>query len=165
MNQAKPTKTSKVYLSAGKKIAFIQAGWHKDIVEQSYFAFCKYLFDHGVGADQISLFDVPGSLEIPLQAKLLAKTGDYSLIAAAGFIIDGGIYRHDFVATTVLDAMMGVQLETETPILSIVLTPHHFSSSTEHHDFFFKHFKHKGEEAARACLQTLENIAKVRFDS
>lgn len=163
MNQGKPIKTSNTYLPLDKKIAFIQAGWHKDIVEQSYFAFCDYLSDSGIGENQISLFDVPGSLEIPLQAKLLAKTGDYSLIAAAGFIIDGGIYRHEFVATTVLDAMMKVQLDAEIPILSIVLTPHHFSEAAEHHDFFFNHFKHKGEEAARACLQTLENIAKVNI--
>ena len=148
-------------LPPGKKIAFIQAGWHRDIVEQSRFSFTEHLAQHGICEQQISVFDVPGSLEIPLQCKMLANTGDYAMIVAAGFIIDGGIYRHDFVASTVLDAMMRVQLDSEVPILSIVLTPHHFSEAQAHHDFFFAHFKHKGQEAAGACLQTLQNLATL----
>jgi len=156
-------QTSHAYLPTGKNIAFIQAGWHQEIVEQSYFSFKGQLAEHGVNESRISLFDVPGSLEIPLLAKLLAKSGDYAIIVAAGFIVDGGIYRHDFVASTVLDAMMNVQLESEVPVLSIVLTPHNFSGSDEHHDFFFNHFKQKGEEAGRACLQTLENIVKLKL--
>ncbi|NND00108.1 MAG: 6,7-dimethyl-8-ribityllumazine synthase [Gammaproteobacteria bacterium] len=149
-------------LPDGKKIAYVQAGWHREIVEQSQFAFTDHLLDQGVSRDQIAVFDVPGSLEIPLQCKLLANSGDFALIVAAGLIVDGGIYRHDFVASTVLDSMMSVQLETTVPILSVVLTPHHYSGDQAHHDFFFEHFKYKGEEAGRACLQTLENIYRMK---
>jgi len=92
-------------------------------VEQSLFAFKDSLAEQGIAQDQVDLYEVPGSLEIPLQCKLLANSGKYSIIVAAGLIVDGGIYRHDFVAATVLDAMMQVQLASETPILSVVLTP------------------------------------------
>ena len=149
-------------LPAGKGIAYIQAGWHQDIVEQSLFAFQSALEQAGISEQQLSIFKVAGSLEIPLQAKLLAKSGDYAIIVAAGLIVDGGIYRHDFVAATVLDAMMNIQLETEVPILSIVLTPHLFSESVAHHDFFFEHFKKKGLEAGQACVQTLNNILQLK---
>ncbi len=152
MNLEKPL------LSSELQIAYIEAGWHHDIVEQSRYSFIKHLEIQGIGSDQIDLIQVAGSLEIPLQCKLLAKTGHYRLIVAAGLIVDGGIYRHEFVASTVIDAMMQVQLETEVPILSVVLTPQHFSSDQLHQDFFQEHFKVKGEEAARACLQTLQNL-------
>ena len=56
---------------------------------------------------------------------------------------------------------MAVQLETEVPILSVVLTPHHFHEHGEHEQFFFDHFKVKGAEAARACAQTLKNLSRV----
>jgi len=144
-------------LAPDGRIAFVQAGWHQDIVEQCRLTFIQHLAGYNIGPQQISIVDVPGSLEIPLQCKMLARTGDFQLIVAAGLIVDGGIYRHDFVASTVLDAMMQVQLETEVPILSVVLTPHHFSAEQVHHDFFFEHFKLKGEEAGRACIQVLEN--------
>ena len=145
-------------LSDTKKIAFIQAGWHQNIVSQAYSSFKQECFESGVTDAQIDLFNVPGSLEIPLQAKLLAKSQNYAIIVAAGLIVDGGIYRHDFVATSVIDAMMQIQLETEVPILSVVLTPHHFQETPAHETFFTEHFKQKGGEAARACIQTLKNL-------
>ncbi len=143
-------------------IAYIQAGWHRDIVGKAYHAFCARCQDAGIDASQISLFDVPGSLEIPLQAKLLAESGRYAAIVCAGLIVDGGIYRHDFVASTVLDGMMQVQLEARIPVLSVVLTPHQFQETEAHESFFREHFKIKGAEAAEACLQTIDNVAMLR---
>lgn len=141
-----------------EKIAYIQASWHKDIVRQSYCGFIAELGNQGIDVDnQIDKFDVPGSLEIPLQALRLAKTGKYSIVVCAGLIVDGGIYKHEFVAQSVLDGMMRVQLDTEVPVLSIVLTPHQFQETDEHQRFFSNHFFGKGSEAARACVETLKN--------
>jgi 6,7-dimethyl-8-ribityllumazine synthase len=145
-----------------KRIAFVQACWHRDVVDEGRDAFLAELARHGIARDRIDVYEVPGSLEIPLQAKLLAKTGAYSTIVAAGFVVNGGIYRHEFVAQTVIDALMRVQLETEVPIISLVLTPQNFH---EHDDaqqrFFHEHFKIKGAEAAGACVKTLENVQRV----
>ena len=85
----------------------------------------------------------------------------YSAVAAAAFVVDGGIYRHEFVAQTVIAALMQVQLATETPIFSVVLTPHHFHEHQVHQDFFGAHFRIKGQEAAEACVGTLESLAKL----
>jgi len=142
------------------RIAYIEAGWHNDIVSQARVAFAEKVSQHGI--NQIDLCSVPGSLEIPLQAKLLAKTGQYDVIVACGLIVDGGIYRHDFVARTVLDAMMQVSLDSEIPVLSVVLTPHHFHEHEEHHTYFKNHFLKKGEEAANACIQTLQNMQELK---
>jgi 6,7-dimethyl-8-ribityllumazine synthase len=148
-------------LAEGKNIAFIQAGWHKRIVNQAFEAFVEECSQSGLPKPQIELFEVPGSLEIPLQAKLLANSGNYAIIVAAGLIVDGGIYRHDFVASSVLDAMMQIQLDSEVPILSVVLTPHNFQESGAHESFFLEHFKLKGREAAQACVQTLRNLERL----
>ena len=147
--------------AAGKRIAFVQACWHREIVDQGRDAFLAEMKRHGVSSDDIDLYEVPGSLEIPLQAKLLAKTGKYSSIVAAGFVVNGGIYRHEFVAQTVLDALMRIQLDTDVPIISLVLTPQNFHEHEAHQDFFHEHFKVKGAEAAQACVKTLENLSKV----
>lgn len=143
------------------RIAFIQAGWHADIVEQARLSFIEELGSSSISAERVDIFDVPGALEIPLQAKMLAMTGQYSVIVGCGFVIDGGIYRHDFVASSVIDGLMRVMLDTNVPVLSVVLTPHHFHEQKEHHEFFFKHFKKKGQEAAKACVQTLQNMDRV----
>ncbi len=158
MNQTINQLTSN---TADGRIAFIQAGWHADIVEQARLSFVNELGTNGISKDRVEIFDVPGALEIPLQAKLLAMTGRYSVIAGCGFVIDGGIYRHDFVASSVIDGLMRVMLDTNIPVLSVVLTPHHFHENKQHHDFFFDHFSLKGKEAAGACLQVLENLRQV----
>lgn len=150
-----------VQLPAGKRIAFVQACWHKDIVDQCRDAFIETMSEFGVSRDQIDVIEVPGSLEIPLQSKLLAKTGRYASIVTSGLVVDGGIYRHDFVASTVLDAIMQVQLETEVPVLSAILTPHHFQETEAHETFFYNHFKIKGREAAHACAQMIANLTKL----
>jgi 6,7-dimethyl-8-ribityllumazine synthase len=146
------------HASITERIAFVQACWHKDIVDQGRDAFVAEIERQGMVREQIDFFEVPGSLEIPLQAKLLAKTGRYTVIVGAGLIVNGGIYRHEFVAATVIDAMMRVQLDTEVPIISLVLTPQNFHEHEAHQQFFHEHFKVKGAEAAVACVKTLENL-------
>ena len=149
--------------SSSVRVAFIEASWHHDIVIQARQAFIAQLAsEHGFSADQVEIFQVAGAYEIPLQAKLLAKTGRYSAIVGAGFVIDGGIYQHEFVAQAVIEGMMQAQLETEIPILSVVLTPHHFHEHSTHHDFFHGHFLSKGKEAAEALVMTLENHKKIQ---
>ena len=136
-------------------IAFVQARWHADIVDQCRLAFIEDMTRRCGAAARIDVFDVPGAFEIPLQARSLARSGRYDAIVGCAFVVDGGIYRHDFVAETVVAALMQAQLEADLPILSAVLTPHHFHESAEHRQFFLEHFKIKGREAAKACFAVL----------
>ncbi len=143
------------------RIAFIHALWHDEIVRQSYEGFMEEIVRLGFPAEAIERFETPGAFEIPLHAQTLARTGRYAAIVGAAFVVDGGIYRHEFVAETVVRALMQVQLATETPIFSVVLTPHHFHEHDIHQRFFHDHFRVKGAEAARACKGTLESFARL----
>lgn len=144
------------------RVAFIQACWHKEIVDQCRLSFVAEMAKHGYPASAIDIYEVPGSFEIPLQAKLLAKSGHYAAIVGSGLVVDGGIYRHEFVAQAVINGLMQVQLETEVPVLSAVLTPQHFHEHAEHRDFFHAHFVVKGQEAARACARTIDNLRAAK---
>lgn len=148
--------------AAAARIAFVQSCWHKDIVDRCRDAFVAQMAKAGWARGDIDLFEVPGAFEIPLLAKLLAKSGRYGAIVAAGFVVDGGIYRHEFVADAVIGALMRVQLETEVPVISAVLTPQHFHEHEDHRRFFREHFLVKGAEAAAACVGALGNIARLK---
>lgn len=136
------------------RVAFIKAQWHSDIVNQSLKGFEEAVRRSAPQAN-IDVFDVPGAFEIPLKAQKLAQTEKYDAIIGAAFVVDGGIYRHEFVAQAVLHGLMEVQLKTDTPVLSVVLTPHHYRDTAEHRQFFYDHFKVKGKEAAHACVALL----------
>ncbi|WP_039018440.1 6,7-dimethyl-8-ribityllumazine synthase [Halocynthiibacter namhaensis] len=135
------------------RYAFIKANWHADIVDQALKGFCEL-----IPADQVDVFDVPGAFEMPLVAKDLAETGRYGAIACAALVVDGGIYRHDFVAQAVVDGLMRAGMDTGVPVLSVSLTPHHFQETEHHMAIYREHFVQKGREAASAALM----IGKTR---
>lgn len=155
------TMVQQTTLSSGARIAFIQSSWHTDIVNQGREAFVDEMRKLGIATDTIDLFKVPGAFEIPLHAQKLARTGRYAAIVACGFVVNGGIYRHDFVADAVIQGLMNVQLDSGVPVFSVVLTPLHFHEHDEHQQFFATHFITKGQEAARACVQTLESLLAI----
>ena len=146
---------------ADNRIAFVQAEWHGAMVDRCRDSFLEEIVRLGFDADRVDLFRVPGAFEIPLHAKRLAGTGRYSAIVVAGLVVDGGIYRHEFVAEAVIHGLMRVQLDADVPVLSAVLTPHHFSNLDEHTTFFASHLAVKGVEAAQACARTLRSLATV----
>ncbi|WP_353150354.1 6,7-dimethyl-8-ribityllumazine synthase [Pollutimonas bauzanensis] len=154
---SEPSTTS----NTGRRIAFIQAGWHRDIVEQCRQAFSVEIVKYGYTESSIDIFEVAGVFEIPLHAKRLANSGKYAAIVAAGLVVDGGIYRHEFVSEAVISGLMQVQLATDVPVISAVLTPHHFHGE-EHHSFFLSHFKVKGIEAAQACASTIDALHRIK---
>jgi 6,7-dimethyl-8-ribityllumazine synthase len=132
-------------------IAFIKARWHAGIVDQALVGFVEEMKAAGQDAHVVT-YDVPGAFEMPLLAKKLAATGKFDAIVAAALVVDGGIYRHEFVAAAVINGLMEAQMVTGVPVFSVSLTPHHFQPTNEHVNFFAQHFLLKGAEAAQAVL-------------
>jgi len=142
----------------GRRLAVVAARWHADIVDNAVTSLQESLAGTGV---EVVVFEVPGAFEIPLHARRLARSGQYDAIAGCALVIDGGIYRHEFVAGSVVNALMQIQLETDVPVFSAVLTPHHFHEHEEHQAYFARHFRVKGAELARAVTQTLASLDRI----
>lgn len=136
---------------APTRFAFIKASWHAAIVDRALDGFLEL-----IPAASVDVFDVPGAFEMPLLARDLAVTGRFAAVAAAAFVVDGGIYRHEFVAQAVVDGLMRAGMDTGVPVLSISLTPHQFQETDHHSRIFEDHFVQKGREAARAALMILK---------
>lgn len=139
----------------GDRIAFVQSSWHEEIVDVAQASFMTEIEQLGIDPARVDRFRVTGAFEIPLHAQKLAASGRYAAIVAAGLVVDGGIYRHEFVAEAVIGGLMRVQLDSGVPVISAVLTPHHFHEHEAHASFFADHFEVKGQEAARACADTM----------
>lgn len=137
------------------RIAFIKARWHADIVDRAYDGFTAAAVKLLPGA-AVEAFDVPGAFEMPLLAKKLGETGRFDAVVAAAFVVDGGIYRHDFVAAAVVDGLMAAQMTTGVPVFSVSLTPHNYQPVEALTAFYRDHFIKKGEEAANAVRQVLD---------
>ena len=167
MKQSRISSTKKalqptLQLMPKAHIAAISAAWHSDIVVRARDAFLAEATRLGQSAKSIDLYEVPGAFEIPLHAQTLARSVKYDAVVAFALVVDGGIYRHEFVAHAVIDGLMRVQLDTGVPVISAVLTPKNFHEHSDHLKFFSDHFVKKGAEAARACLATIAALRKIR---
>ena len=140
------------------RFAFVEASWHADIVQRSRDAFFAEMARGGFGPEAIDVFDVAGAFEIPLHVQRLAQSGRYAAVVGSALVVDGGVYRHDFVASTVVQALMDVQLQTGVPVICAVQAPHHFHEHVEHRKFLQQHFGAKGTEAAQAVLLTVAGL-------
>ena len=131
-------------------VAVIQACWHKDLVNRCRDA-CLTALTAG-GVTDVAVIDVPGSFEIPLQAKRCADQGRYDAIIAMGLVVDGGIYAHEFVGQAVTDGLMRVQLASGIPVLSAVLTLRTFHESDAHQTFSTRTWRSRARKWRRpAC--------------
>jgi len=138
-----------------QRVAFVQSAWHRDVIDECRIALLSEMEARHIS--HIDVFEGPGSFEIPLHVQILAKTRRYTAIVAAGLVIDD-----EYVAETVIRALMDVQLRTEVPVFSAVVTPQQFHETAAHVDFFRKHFATKGVEVAEACANTLLSLERLR---
>ena len=143
------------------RFAFIHAQWHADIVGRARDAFLAEMARHRIPPEAVDVFEVPGAFELPLHAHKLAASGRFDAIVACALVVDGGIYRHEFVADAVVSGLMRAQLDCQVPVISAVLTPKDFHDHGEHRRFFAEHFVVKGTEAAAACLNTVEGLRRI----
>ena len=152
------------------RVAVIASAWHRDIVASATEAIQAEFDRSRIPKAGLRHFEVPGAFEIPLLAQRLARSGGggrggggggFDAIIACGLIVNGGIYRHEFVAAAVIDGLMRVQLDTDVPIFSCVLTPREFHEHDAHRQFFLEHLRTKGTEVARCCLDTLARHGEV----
>ncbi len=161
MNQTFPPDVASATPAITARIAVVSATWHRDIVNQSIQAIVAEVGRSCSTSSRVEQFEVPGAFEIPLHAKRLAATGRYDAIIACGLVVNGGIYRHEFVAAAVIDGLMRVQLDSDVPVFSAVLTPRDFHEHDEHQRFFSEHFIKKGTEVAQACVRTLASLREL----
>ena len=139
-----------------QRVAFVQSAWHRDVVAECREAFLAEIEARHIARGSIDVFEVPGSFEIPLHVQLLAKTRRYTAIVAAGLVIDD-----EYIAETVIRALMDVQLRTEIPVFSAVVTPQQFRETADA-DFLRQHFAAKGTAVAEACTNTLLSLERLR---
>jgi 6,7-dimethyl-8-ribityllumazine synthase len=103
------------------KIAVLSASWNEKIVQSGEDSFVKAVKASHTDA-QINIFKVPGSLEIPLAGKQALENG-HDIAVGIGFVVNGGIYRHEFVGHTVVQSILDVQLQVNILIFTRICMP------------------------------------------
>jgi len=140
------------------RYAIVRSVFNADVTEKLLAGAVARLKEHGVDADNIIAIDVPGAVEIPLVAQLLAKTRHYSAIICLGAVIRGETSHYDYVCQQVSSGCQKVMLEYELPVIFGVLTTENDEQALER--VGGKH-GHKGIEAADAAVAMVKVVGQL----
>ena len=136
----------------GATFAIAAARFNEYIVDSLVNGAVDALVRHGVAASDITLVKVPGCYELPLAAKRLAKSGNYSGVVALGTVIRGATPHFDYVAGQCAAGLNQVALETEVPVGFGVLTTETIEQAIE------RAGTKAGNKGADAALTVLEMV-------
>ena len=106
----------------GLRVAVVVARFNEVITRQLLTGALETLTRHGVRDEDIFVAWVPGSFELPVVAKTLAKTGKYDSIICLGAVIRGETGHYEMVAGQASRGTGAVAMETGIPTIFGVLT-------------------------------------------
>jgi 6,7-dimethyl-8-ribityllumazine synthase len=140
----------------GLKFGIVVGRFNSFITERLLEGAIDCILRHGGSKENIEIVKVPGSFEIPLTAKKLAKSGKYDAVICLGAVIRGSTPHFDYVANEVTKGIAQVSLETEVPISYGILTTDTIEQAIERAG---TKMGNKGFDAAMVAIE-MANVLK-----
>ena len=140
------------------RIAIVSSSFRKEVVDNLEKHCIQTLKSKGVKITQIEIFRVPGSLEIPLVVKKLAKKGIYDAIITFGAILKGKTYHFEQIADQCIRGCMDVSWQYEVPVIFEVLAVYDIKDAIERAT---RKEENKGVEAALTALEMIKVLSKI----
>lgn len=101
------------------RVAVVAAQWHQTVMDGLVDGALRAARELGTGEPK--LVRVPGSFELPVAARALARAG-YDAVVALGVVIRGGTPHFEYVCQGVTQGLTQVSVETGVPVGFGVLT-------------------------------------------
>ncbi len=125
-------KTIEAKLDASNmRVALIVSRFNDFITSRLLDGALDTLLRHGGKEEHITVVRVPGAFEIPLTAKLLARSGNYHAIICLGALIQGSTDHYQYIASEVSKGIARVSLENDIPVIFGVLTTKNIEQAIE----------------------------------
>ena len=153
-----PREIQGEYRGEGLKFGMVVGRFNSFISKELLKGALDAFLRHGVREEDLTVVWVPGSFEIPLVAKKLARSGDYHAVVCLGAIIRGATPHFEYVASECAKGVAQASLETGVPIIFGVLTTDTIEQAIERAG---TKAGNKGFEAAMAALEMANLLAKL----
>lgn len=144
-------------IAKGKKFGIIVSRFNDFISKRLLDAAVDTLIRHGAKENDIEVVWVPGSFEIALVARKMAKSNKYNALLCLGAIIRGGTPHFDYVASEAAKGIAAVNLETGIPTSFGIITADNIEQAIERAG---AKQGNKGKEAALSAIE-MANLVEV----
>jgi len=154
----KPPAALPLRIPKNARIAVIAARFNEPIVEPLLRGCLERLAELGVSDRCVEIHRVPGSFELPVAAKLAARTRRFSAIICLGAVIRGQTPHFDYVAGQAARGIQQVALDEALPVIFGVLTT---ENERQARDRIGGRHGHAGKSAAQAAVEMIAMAAKL----
>lgn len=140
------------------KIAIVQSTYHAEL-NGNMTKYCQeVLIQNDIPENNIDIYYVPGSWEVPLIVDKLAKSKRFDAIVAFSIIIKGDTYHFDMIANEVAKALMNTAIHYHIPVGFEILA---VNTLEQAEDRASNNNYNKGIEAGNAILKTLKTLREI----
>jgi 6,7-dimethyl-8-ribityllumazine synthase len=136
----------------GRKFAIVVSRFNSFIGERLLEGAVDCFVRHGARDEDLHVYRVPGSFELPMIAKRAARTGEYDGVVALGTLIRGSTPHFDYIAGEATKGIAQASMETGVPISFGVLTCETLEQAIERAG---TKMGNKGWEAALALIEVV----------
>lgn len=143
----------------GLRVAVVRARFNEKITDGLLRGCLKGLRECGVHENDIVVYEVPGSFELPFTTSLLAQVERFDAIIALGAIIKGETKHDEYIANAVAQGITNASIEKEVPIILGVITPNNLEQAVVRSS---NDKINKGYEAAMAAVAMGLLVRKIR---
>jgi len=106
----------------GKKFALVVSRFNDFVSDKLLSGALDALTRHGARDEDIDVVKVPGSFEIPLMAKKMARKEKYDAVICIGAVIRGSTPHFEYVSAEVSKGVAQVGLQAGIPVIFGVIT-------------------------------------------
>lgn len=106
----------------GWKFGICVSEWNSEITNSLYMGCINTLVKHGASLEDILTYQVPGSFELPVGAKLLSKKKEIDAVICLGCLIKGDTAHDEYIASAVAQGLTQVSILCDIPCIFGVLT-------------------------------------------
>jgi 6,7-dimethyl-8-ribityllumazine synthase len=145
-------------VGSGLRFGVVVSRFNNFITERLLDGATDGLRRHGVDMETVDVAWVPGTFEMPIVAKKMAKSGLYDAVICLGAVIRGGTPHFDYVATQVSRGVAQAGWEAEIPVTFGVLTTDTIEQAIERAG---TKAGNKGFEAAMAALESAQLLKQL----
>ena len=141
------------------RVAIVAARFNTDIVDELLTGCLRRLDELGIEGSRVEIHRVPGAFELPVAAKMLAKSKRFSSIVCLGCIVRGDTPHFDYVAGEAARGIQQVALDETLPVIFGVLTTDNEEQARQRIGGAHGHY---GERAADAAAEMMALMLRIK---
>mgnify|MGYP000038245101 FL=1 len=132
------------------RFGIVVSEWNPKITEGLKKGAIYTLLENGVSEENITVWDVPGTFELPFGCKTMIQKLDVDAVISIGSVIQGETKHFDFVCSGTAQGIMDLNTQGNVPVIFCVLTDNNLQQAIDRSGGIHGN---KGTEAAVAAIK------------